>query len=68
MLYANIAASVGASLVTDLIVFHLPAAALLLYLGVSAFSGGVCGMLGALCADKLTPSLGAGGFIRTDGK
>ena len=44
---ANCIASVFASLTANWIVFHLSGAPLLLYSSVAAFSGALCGLLGA---------------------
>ena len=50
---ANCVASVCAALTTNLIVFRLRGAALMLYLSVAALSGALFGMSGALVAERV---------------
>ena len=58
LVMANLCASVTASLVSNLIVFHLHGAVLILYLCVASITGAVCGLLAGVCAKKLEPLFG----------
>lgn len=58
MLLVNALASVSASFVANIIVFHLWGVVLLLYLSVSALSGALCGLLGAQVVRRVAPVLG----------
>jgi hypothetical protein len=53
MVFANALAAVMASVVANLIVFHLWGPVLWLYLGVSAVSGSIFGSIGAVVAKRL---------------
>lgn len=57
MVFANVAAAVAASLVANVIVFRLWGAVLCLYLGVSAMSGLLFGILGAWIVRRILPVL-----------
>ena len=49
---ANILSSVSAALFADIVVFHLPLQPLLVYLGVSALSGAICGFAAGIIIES----------------
>lgn len=57
MVFTNMAAAVTASLVANLIVFHLWGVVLCLYLSVSAVSGLLWGLLGTYLVKRIKPIL-----------
>lgn len=59
MAFINAAAAVSASLAANVIVFRLHGPVLLLYTCVSATSGMLCGLLGALIVQRIRPVIGA---------
>ena len=57
MAFANAASSLAASLTANVIVFRLWGAALLLYLGVSAISGLIFGLLGSKIVKRIASAV-----------